>query len=64
MLKNNINQNIESLSRQAMDKLNHGNQHEKTYAIGMLKVIESVRELIRHEKDDDKLLKTIKEIFK
>lgn len=55
---------IENLSRVAMDKLNHGSQKEKSYAIGMLKVIGYVRELIKTEKDDEKLLTTIKRLFK
>ncbi len=54
---------IESLSRVAMGKLNHGSQKEKTYAIGMLKVIGQVRELIKNEKDDEKLLISIKKLF-
>jgi hypothetical protein len=55
---------IENLSRIAMDKLNHGTQREKTYAIGMLKVVGHVRELIKNEKDDEKLLTSIKKLFK
>ena len=54
---------IESLSKLAMSKLNHGSQKEKTYAIGMLKVIGHVRELIKNEKNDEKLLTTIKRLF-
>lgn len=46
-----------------MSKLNHGSQKEKTYAIGMLKVIGHVRELIKTEKNDEKLLTTIKRLF-
>lgn len=60
----NLNKEIESLSKQAMDKLNHGSRMEKQSAIGMLKVIEQVRMIIKEEKDDDKLLKILKKIFK
>jgi len=56
-------QQIEDLSKLAMDKLNHGSQSEKMYAIGMLKVIESVRMLIKESDDDLKLLNKIKKIF-
>ena len=59
----NLNKEIENLSKQAMDKLNHGSRMEKQSAIGMLKVIEQVRIIIKEEKDDDKLLITLKKIF-
>jgi len=58
-----LNKEIENLSKQAMDKLNHGSRMEKQSAIGMLKVIEQVRIIIKEEKDDDKLLITLKKIF-
>lgn len=60
----NLNKEIEGLSKQAMDKLNHGSRMEKQTAIGMLKVIHSIREIIKDEQDDDKLLNKLKEIFK
>jgi hypothetical protein len=60
----NLNEEIEGLSKQAMDKLNYGSRMEKQTAIGMLKVIHSVREIIKDEQDDDKLLNKLKEIFK
>tara|TARA_Y100000004_G_C8922364_1_gene416010 strand:- start:1022 stop:1207 length:186 start_codon:yes stop_codon:yes gene_type:complete len=59
----NLNKEIENLSKQAMAKLNHGSRMEKQSAIGMLKVIEQVRIIIKEEKDDDKLLITLKKIF-
>ena len=58
-----IKHQIEDLSKLAMKKLNHGSQSQKMYAIGMLKVLESVRILIRESKDDVKLLNKIKKIF-
>jgi len=62
-MKTEINKDIENICKIAVDKLNHGSQMEKQYAIGMLKVIESVRITIKESENDDKLLKKIKEIF-
>ena len=63
-MKTEINKDIENICKIAIDKLNHGSQLEKQYAIGMLKVIESIRIVIKETPDDDKLLIKIKKIFK